>query len=130
MGLGPEGGFVAAGLVREHWSSADPIRRIFRDAYERAGLPYFKPHAIRDTIVQLGERTCPNPEAFKSWSQNMGHDKVLTTLTSYGAVAPHRQAEIIRALGAPRVAALGGTLEERVAVIVRQLGIEAGRPAD
>ena len=31
----------------------------------------------------------------KAWSQNLGHDDVLTTFTSYGTVAAHRQAEIM-----------------------------------
>lgn len=75
MDIGPDGGFVTAGLKREHWSTADPIRRIFREAYERAGLPYFRPHAIRDTLTQLGLQTCPTAEAFKAWSQNLGHEK-------------------------------------------------------
>ena len=33
----------------------------------------------------------------------MGHEQVLTTFGSYGEVAPYRQAEIMKALGAPRV---------------------------
>jgi hypothetical protein len=42
----------------------------------------------------LGERTCPNIEAFQVWSQSLGHEHVATTLTSYGTVSSHRQAEI------------------------------------
>ncbi len=95
---GENGGFVADGLDRRHWTTADPIRRIFREAFEAASLPYFNPHAFRDTLAQFGERVCKTPEEFKAWSQNLGHDKVLTTFTSYGAVAPHRQAELIRKL--------------------------------
>jgi integrase len=98
MALGPDGGLEVAGLKREGWSTAEPIRRIFRQAFARAGLPYFKPHSIRDTLVQLGERVCKTPEEFKAWSQNLGHEKVLTTFTSYGAVAAHRQAALIRGL--------------------------------
>ena len=96
MGIGPPGGFVAAGLERTHWSNAGAIRRIFRQAFERAGLPYFHPHSIRKTLVQLGERVCTTPEEFKAWSQNLGHEQVSTTFTSYGQVAGHRQAELIR----------------------------------
>ena len=48
--------------------------------------------------TMLGERTCRTPEQFKAWSQNLGHEDVLTTFTSYGAVSPHRQAEIILGL--------------------------------
>lgn len=116
MGISPAGGFVAVGLKREHWSTAEPIRRIFREGFERAGLPYFKPHTIRDTLVQFGEQVCQTPEQFKAWSQNLGHEKVLTTFTSYGAVASHRQATLIRGLGAKTtVDGPDGSMEARMA---------------
>lgn len=102
IGLSATGGFQAVGLAREHWSNAGPIRAIFREAFAAAGLPYFNPHSLRNTLVQLGERVCVTPEAFKAWSQNLGHEGVMTTLTSYGAVAPHRQAELIRGLATDR----------------------------
>jgi hypothetical protein len=35
-------------------------------------------------------------ETLKAWSQNLGHQGLLTTLTSYGAVTSPRQAELIR----------------------------------
>jgi len=101
IGLGVNGGFEAIGLSRERWSNAAAIRKIYREAFEAAGLPYFNPHSFRDTLVQLGEKNCKTPEAFKAWSQNLGHEGVLTTFTSYGSVAPHRQAELIRELVKP-----------------------------
>ncbi len=91
--------FEAAGLEREHWSTATPIRAIFREAFERAGLPYFNPHSVRKTLARLGEQSCQSPEAFKAWSQNLGHEQVLTTLMSYGTVTTERQGEIIRGIG-------------------------------
>jgi integrase/recombinase XerC len=94
--------FEAAGVARAHWSNAGPIRKIFRDAFERAGLPYFNPHSLRKTLGRLGETLCRSPEELKAWSQNLGHEQVLTTLTSYGEVATDRQGEIIRGLGAAR----------------------------
>lgn len=115
MATGPDGGFVVAGLTRECWSTAEPIRRIFREAFTAAGLPYFKPHSIRDTLVQLGERVCATPEQFKAWSQNLGHENVLTTFTSYGAVASHRQATLIRGLNAAARPVLPGSLDARLA---------------
>ncbi len=66
--------FEAVGLKRKHWSTTTPIRKIFRDAFESAGLPYFNPHSIRDTLVRLGQTTCQTPEYFKAWSQNLGHE--------------------------------------------------------
>ncbi|MEW6671834.1 MAG: site-specific integrase [Thermodesulfobacteriota bacterium] len=100
--LGDSRQFEAAGLDRKNWSSAAPIRKIFREAFERAGLPYFNPHSFRNTLVQLGQNICKTPEEFKAWSQNLGHEKVLTTFLSYGEVACQRQGEIIRGLSAPR----------------------------
>jgi integrase/recombinase XerD len=98
---GPDRQFQAGGLARKHWSNASAIRAIFREAFEAAGLPSFNPHSFRHALALLGERTCKTPEDFKAWSQNLGHEQVLTTLTSYGEVSPHRQAEIIKALARP-----------------------------
>ncbi len=100
--LGPSYRFEATGLKRTHWSTASPIRTIFRDAFTTAGLPYFNPHSFRNTLVQFGQQNCKNPEQFKAWSQNLGHEKVLTTLISYGEVACHRQGEIIQDLAKPQ----------------------------
>lgn len=94
--------FEAAGLERKHWSTASPIRTIFREAFEAAGLPYFHPHSLRKTLARLGEQLCRTPEEFKAWSQNLGHEQVLTTFNSYGAVRQDRQGEIIRKLGLPQ----------------------------
>jgi integrase len=99
IGLGETGGFQPIGLRRDRWQSAGPIRDIFRNAFATAGLPYFNPHSLRDTLVQIGEQRCTTPEQFKAWSQNLGHERVMTTLTSYGNVAANRQAALIRALG-------------------------------
>jgi integrase len=93
--------FEAAGLARRHWSNAGPIRAIFREAFTLAGLPYFNPHSFRKTLAQLGERLCRTPEELKAWSQNLGHEDVMTTLRSYGEVASTRQAEIIKNLHQP-----------------------------
>jgi len=93
--------FEVSGLDRKHWSSAGPIRKIFKDAFTGAGLPYFNPHSFRKTLAQLGEKVCRTPEQFKAWSQNLGHEKVLTTFSSYGAVAAERQRDIIRELAQP-----------------------------
>jgi integrase len=99
---GMDHSFRAVGLERRHWSSADPIREVFRRAFLRAGLPYYPPHRLRNTLVLLGEGLCQTPEQFKAWSQNLGHDDVLTTFTSYGDLSGAQQAEIIRELGRPR----------------------------
>jgi integrase/recombinase XerC len=98
IALGATRQFEVSGLERGHWSSASPIRTIFRAAFTSAGLPYFNPHSFRNTLVRLGQEVCGSPEQFKAWSQNLGHEKVLTTFASYGEVASQRQGEILRGL--------------------------------
>jgi integrase len=94
--------FEVTGLERNHWSTTTPIRTIFREAFDRAGVPYCNPHSFRNTLVQLGQKLCKSAEEFKAWSQSLGHENALTTLTSYGEVACHRQGEIIRELATPQ----------------------------
>jgi integrase/recombinase XerD len=100
--VGEHRSFEASGLQREHWSNASPIRTIFRKAFEAAGLPYFNPHSFRKTLTTLGQQRCQTPEDFKAWSQNLGHEEVMTTLYSYGHVQTQRQGEIIQQLKMPR----------------------------
>ena len=94
--------FQTGGLSRAHWSNATPIRTIFKEAFSSAGLAYANPHSFRKTLAQLGERLCRTPEEFKAWSQNLGHEQVLTTFSSYGQVSDDRQAELIRRLAQRR----------------------------
>ncbi len=98
IGVGASQRFEVLGLARTPWSGAAAIRKIVGDAFEAAGLQRFGPHSFRKTLVQIGEKLCGPPEEFKAWSQNLGHDNVLTTFTSYGEVSRHRQAEIIKGL--------------------------------
>jgi integrase len=100
--VGPSCRFEAAGLKRKHWNTTTPIRKIFREAFEDAGLQYFNPHSFRSTLAQLGETICKTPEEFKAWSQNLGHEKVMTTFLNYGGVSYQRQREIIRDLAKPQ----------------------------
>ena len=121
--LGESRLYEAVGLDRKRWSTASPIRTIFRVAFLAAGLPYFNPHSFRNTLVQLGQTLCRDAEQFKAWSQNMGHDGVLTTFLSYGAVAPRRQGQIIQELG------LGNGQPTGQAKIVAQAVVQAMRGA-
>jgi len=91
--------FVPEGLGREHWANATAVRKMFRAAFERVGLPYVKPHSVRYTLTQLAYKLGLNAEELKAWSQNMGHNSVLTTIGTYGPISRERQAEIIGGLG-------------------------------
>ena len=124
--LGTTKQFEVAGLTRDHWSNASPIRKIFREAFINVGLPYFNPHSFRNTLVQLGQDVCKTPEEFKAWSQNLGHEKVLTTFLSYGEVACQRQGDIIKGLGSPKSAmqSEANQFAEVVLTRLRESGID------
>ena len=96
--------FAVGGLEPEFWANAEPIRKIFRQAFAGAGFHYFNPHSFRDTLVRLGKGLCQTPEEFEAWSKNLGHEHMLTTFRSYGVLDPHRQGELIKSIGAERTA--------------------------
>lgn len=94
--LGELGSFAAHGLSKQGWVTSNPIRDIFRAAFTSAGLPYFNPHSLRDMLVRHVMALDLPTETLKSLSQNLGHQSLLTTLTSYGSVPTHRQGELIK----------------------------------
>lgn len=99
IGLDANGQFAPVGLKREFWKNADAIRRVFREAFERAGLPAYNPHSIRKTLTRLGQKLCKDLEAITAWSENLGHDDIRTTIGSYGDVSSTRRAELMESLG-------------------------------
>ncbi len=119
--------FRAVAIDRQPWSNANRVRDIFREACARAGLPYFNPHSVRNTLVQVAYDRKLDIEALKAWSQNLGHESCLTTLSSYGAISPMRQAEIIRALAKPDDATEGLFASEMLRRLADKLE-RSGRP--
>jgi len=122
------GAFAPTGLSRVHWRSAAPIRAIFKTAFAQAGLPYCTPHSFRSTLVQLGERICKSPEEFKAYSQNLGHDSVLTTFASYGRVSHTRQAELIKKLGHKARVPRNDHVQELLERLLTELSLGASAP--
>jgi len=94
--------FSPDGLDRKHWQTTSPIRRIFTESFKDAGVPCFNPHSFRNTLVRLGEKVCNKPEQFKAWSQNLGHEGVMTTFNSYGNVPDYRQGEIMQRMSSSK----------------------------
>lgn len=101
VAVGASRKFEVSGLDRAHWSTATPIRTIFRRAFEAAGLQYFNPHSFRNTLARICTRHCDTLEKQIAWSQNLGHSHLATTINSYGAVDHHRQGAIMRDLETP-----------------------------
>ena len=97
--IDPGKGPIVDGIKHQVWSGSQPIRQIFKRAFAGAGLPYFTPHRVRNTVVEYAYLNCRTPEEFKAFSQNLGHESVVTTLSSYGQIPLARQRELIRNAG-------------------------------
>jgi len=87
--------FISISLTREFWSGAGQVRSIFKAAFERAGLPAFTPHSFRRTVVSEMYRRGLSVSQCKAWSQNLGHEGAMTTLTSYGKLSLEEQGRLV-----------------------------------
>ncbi|MFO1243224.1 MAG: tyrosine-type recombinase/integrase [Rickettsiales bacterium] len=92
---GEDMSFTGGTLSREHWKSASAVRRILKASFEMAGLPYFSPHRIRDTISAIGRTMCKTVEDQMAWARNMGHETPATTFIVYGGFSVAQQFEVI-----------------------------------
>ncbi|MCI2399131.1 tyrosine-type recombinase/integrase [Aliiroseovarius subalbicans] len=96
-----DGEFKVVGLQRDTYKNANAIRALVKEAFSRADLPQFTPHAFRKTLVKWADTQYPTREAFKAFSQNIGHTSVITTVSAYCPVSVERQAELIKYAGQP-----------------------------
>ncbi len=78
--------FQSTSLTREAWSSAGPIREVFRKAFTAAGLPYYPPHRLRRTLMKQAYDLKLSPRELKAWSESLGHDSLATSIGSYGSL--------------------------------------------
>jgi integrase len=77
----------AQGWTKE-FISASTINREIKKLGKAKGLPRLHPHALRHAHVEAALKACKNGEEIKAISQNIGHEKVLTTLNQYGNKSP------------------------------------------
>ena len=133
VAIGLSGAFGPAGVERRPWSTAAPIRKIFRRAFESAGFPYPKPHSFRNTLVSIGRETCETWSEMQAWAQNLGHESLTTTFGSYGKVPDHEIGKLVRNAG--RSASAEERKIDRILEMVERMqsasstGVVAGREA-
>ena len=73
---------------------------------EQLGIPYVfaaycpnvlpSPHHAPPVLAMLGDKVCESMEQRKSWSMNLGHEHLATTINSYLPVSIERQGELIK----------------------------------
>jgi len=94
-----DGALAVVGFDRAIYKNANAIRVAIKEAFTRADLPAFTPHAFRKTLVKWGEGMYLSREAFKAFSQNIGHSSVVTTISAYCPISVERQGELIKGGG-------------------------------
>jgi len=87
--------FEAKGVEPVFWRSTSTIRKIFEDRTINAGLEYFSPHKYRHLATRLATDNCRSAEQIKAVSQNLGHERIHTTLLTYGKLHNYRVKEVV-----------------------------------
>lgn len=80
------------------WKSTGRIRDVFKRRAEEAKLPYFPPHTFRHSAIDSALKSCKSGAEIKAVSQNVGHEHVATTLSSYANYDPTTLSEMIKRL--------------------------------
>lgn len=89
--------FEAQGLSKEHWANTQPVRDIFKRAFQTVNVPYFNPHLFRNTVCKRALKNCSQYQ-YKTLSQNFGHDNVMTTYNAYGNLTEDEQLEAVSSI--------------------------------
>lgn len=121
--------FAVSGVRPVPWRNADAIRRLVKNAFEKAGIPYFHPHSFRHSVARLCELVSTTAEIWQACSQNFGHASPMTTFRSYGEVPERRQGEIMRSLSTGAGASEAGAVkldDEQVKRIMDRLAEQLG----
>lgn len=91
MGHDASDQFCAVGLSKDRWTTANPMRIIFRTAFTANGLRYYNPHSFRNMLMALAYELELDPRSMKAWSQNLGHEHLETSFNSYGQLDANTQ---------------------------------------
>ena len=93
-----DGRFTNTGLAWDTYANAQHIITTIKDAFVAAGLHPFTPHSFRKTLGRLGDEICLTREAWKAWTQNLGHSNPATTERAYLPVSRDRQRELFKGM--------------------------------
>ena len=97
--LNQEGKFEHVELDRAPWRNTESLRKVFRDAFGAAGLPYASPHSFRHTLGRLAYERNLTLAEWKAWGQNLGHSEIMTTITNYAKMSEEEQLRTLASIG-------------------------------
>lgn len=115
--------FVSIGLSKQRWATTQSVRDIFKRAFVEAGFNYRSPHRIRNTMMALAYDLGLTGKELKAWSQNLGHEKLETSVNCYGNLSHDEQRRTILGLGQTRSKANSPLTENRLIEILTEHGI-------
>jgi len=96
-------------------TSANTVRDVLKAATAAAGVPYFKPHALRSTVARLFDDWALSTKEMKALSQNMSHKSVLTTFRYYGDLEDEDKHAVINAIRDRQKNPRGRSVTDRLA---------------
>jgi len=122
MGQDENDRFLANGLTKERWANAQPVRDIFKAAFVAQGFKYRSPHRIRNTMMDFAYEIGLSGKALKAWSQNLGHEKLETSVNCYGNLSHEEQRRTILSINpSGKKAALDDNVADRLSRIEAML---------
>ena len=90
-------GIQVLNLEKSFIKSQSSIRAIFEKAFKGNGLPYYKPHSFRHSIVRHALTTPHSGLLISALDQNMGHAMdVGVIISSYGTTPEHLRAKVLK----------------------------------
>lgn len=84
--------------VSDRFMLGSQVSHILKRRCSDARETYYSAHSIRHLHERVLEKVCPKTEQIKAISQNMGHEKLATTLFSYGYISDADRMEILKNL--------------------------------
>ncbi|MEO4045078.1 site-specific integrase [Hoeflea sp. CAU 1731] len=88
-------GAVPASVDFSVWKGPKQVRKVFKDAFDQAGVDYAIPHNVRKSIVAHYFSFGLTPEEILALSANLAHISLDTTIKSYAKPTDERRRHLI-----------------------------------
>ncbi len=83
-------------LENQMIKSQTTIRGIFKRTFENQGLPYYKPHSFRHSIVEKANEFDNASMWISALNPNFGHTIDSVIISSYGTIAENKRGKILK----------------------------------
>jgi integrase/recombinase XerD len=77
------------------WKHTGSANSIFKEALSQLGFNGYCPHSVRNSLVHHGYDLCKSISQIVAWSQNLGHEDVKITFSTYGYLDDFQRGKLI-----------------------------------